>query len=249
MSSTIVKLNSCTVGIHQPEALPWLGFMDKLGSCDIFVLLDNVQFEKNYFQNRNRIRAPTPDGWSWLTIPIMTKGRFAQHIGDVETNNSFDWRRKHLAALKQNYSSAPCFKSYLPILQDIYEKSWHRLIDFNVEIIRWLANAFEINTTIVYSSQLGVQGKSSALLLGICKKLGATIYLSGVSGRDYLEHDLFEAAGIEVRFQEFYHPIYRQCYEPFVPCMSSVDLLFNYGSESQRVLFDQNTPRLNQVFI
>lgn len=244
-----MKPSSRVVAIHQPETLPWLGFMDKLGSSDIFVLLDDVQFEKNYFQNRNRIRAPTPEGWCWLTIPILTKGRYGQVINNVEINNTFGWREKHLATLKQNYSSAPYFELYFPILQALYRKNWLHLVDFNIEIILWISDAFGTKPNILRSSDLGVRGKRSVLLLELCQKLGATVYLSGVSGREYLELDLFQVAGIEVRFQQFRHPIYRQCYEPFIPCMSSVDLLFNYGPEAQRLLFDQNTPRLNQIFV
>jgi len=236
------------VTIHQPEFLPWLGFIDKFHNCDIFVLLDDVQFEKNYFQNRNRIRTPSPQGWCWLTVPVLTKGRSGQSICEVEINNAVNWKRKHLSSFKQNYSSASHFEVYFEFLQEHYRKDWRRLVDFNIEIITWLADAFGLKGTIVRSSELDVEGARSALLLDICQELGATVYLSGISGRDYLDLELFESAGINVRLQEFYHPIYRQCYEPFISCMSSVDLLFNYGSEAKRVLFSESTPRLDYVF-
>ena len=96
---------------------------------------------------------------------------------------------------------------------------------------------------------MGVGGVKSALLLDICRALGATAYLSGVSGRAYLQVDRFREAGIAVRFQEFHHPIYRQCFGPFVPCMSALDLLFLEGTGSLRCLTGAETPRLQEVFV
>ena len=241
------KSNSCIVAIHQPETLPWLGFIDKLRQCDIFVLLDHVQFEKNNFQNRNKIRNSSPRGWCWLTVPVLTKGRFGQAICYVEIDNSTNWIRKHLVSIKQNYYSAPYLKHHFQFLEEHYGKEWRRLVDFNVEVIHWLAETFGLKQTILRSSTLGVQGVRSQLLLRICKKLGATVYLSGIAGRNYLEQDLFEAEGINVRFQEFYHPIYPQCYKPFVPRMSSIDLLFNYGDESLEILESDDTPRIRTI--
>jgi len=238
----------CVVAVHQPETLPWLGFVDKLRQCDTFVLLDTVQFEKNYFQNRNRIRTPTNLGWSWLTIPTLTKGRSRQLIVDVKINYATDWPRKHVASLQQHYRRAPCFERYFPALQALYQQRWERLGEWNVEVIQWLAAAFGLRQPIVRSSALGVTGSRSELLVAICQKLEATDYLSGVSGRDYLDTSLFDRAGVAVRFQEFYHPIYRQCYAPFIPGLSAVDLLLNYGEDSLAILVESSTPRVATVF-
>ena len=208
------------VAIHQPELLPWLGFLDKLRQCDLFVLLDHVQFEKHYVQNRNRIRTSTPRGWSWLTVPVRVKGRFGQPINAVEIDDTVNWRRKHLAALEQHYHKAPAFWQEWPTLQAHYQRSVQRLADFNIDLIRWLSGCFGLDKTMIRSSELSVSGSRSELLLAICRKVGATDYLSGVSGREYLDRELFQRAGIRVRFQEFHHPIYRQCYEPFIPARS-----------------------------
>ncbi len=236
------------VAIHQPEMLPWLGFLDKLRQCDVFVLLDHVQFEKQDFQNRNRIRTATPQGWSWLTVPVRMTGRFGQPIYAVEIGNASNWRRKHLAAIELNYHKAPVFHRYWPSLQAQYAQARDRLSEFSIALIRWLAEAFGIQTPIVRSSELRVDGARSELLRSICRQVGATEYLSGISGRDYLDVESFKQDGIAVRFQRFYHPIYRQCYEPFVPALSALDLLMNYGEASRDVLEGAEVPRLSTLF-
>lgn len=224
------------VAIHQPETLPWLGFLDKLRQCDVFVLLDDVQFEKHYFQNRNRIRTPTPQGWSWLTIPVRIGGRFGQRIDQVEIDDAAPWRRKHLAAIEQHYHRAEAFARHWPALQACYAAEPATLAEFNITIIQWMMETVGLVRPLIRSSTLGAGDGRSARLLEICRLVGATEYLSGVSGREYLDLTLFERAGIGVRFQEFRHPVYRQCYEPFVPGMSGLDLLLNCGDVSAEVL-------------
>lgn len=226
------------VAIHQPECLPWLGFVDKIRQCDIFVLLDSVQFEKNYFQNRNRIRTAT--GAQWLTVPVLTKGRSAQAIKDVRINRAEPWEGRHRRALALHYAGAPFYDCWADGLAAIYGRPWERLVDFNVAVIRWVAEAFGLDRPFVRASELGVTGRRSELLRDICVATGARTYLSGVSGRDYLDELLFASAGIAVRYQNFRHPIYRQRYEPFTHNMSSIDLLFNAGPDALRILTEAN---------
>lgn len=225
-----------TVAIHQPEFLPWLGLIDKLRRCDTFVFLDCVQYEKNYFQNRNRIRAAW--GPVWLTVPVLTKGRSSQTIRDVAIRGADAWPRRHWQSLVQHYRAAPFFERYFAGLRPLYEKPWERLADLNIAMIEWLAGAFGLSRRFVRASALDVTGKRSELLASICAAVGATEYLSGVSGRDYLDESVF--ADVSVRYQDFQHPVYRQCYEPFVPMMSSLDLLFNAGPDALRVVSEAN---------
>ncbi len=229
------------VTIHQPEFLPWLGYIDKIRQCDVFILLDSVQFEKNYFQNRNKIR--TAWGWTWLTIPVFTKGRFEQVIGEVRIRNDAPWCRKHSESIKQNYQRAPFYEEYFSGLQELYDQPWDMLAEFNIAVIHWATNAFGLSRRFIRSSELAVTGKRSELLVNICNALGAKVYLSGVSGRDYLDENLFKDAGILVRYQDFRHPVYRQCHEPFLPMMSSVDLLFNLGPGSLQTLTEANSSK------
>lgn len=201
---------------------------------DLFVLLDSVQFRKNYFQNRNRIR--TAAGWDWLTVPVLTSGEASQSIVEVRIRNDRAWRRKHRDALRQHYGRAPFFAAHFPQLDAIYEREWEGLVDFNLAVIDWLLGAVGLHKKLVRSSTLAVGGSRSQLLANICEVVGAEAYLSGVSGRDYLDESRFHARGIAVRYQEFHHPVYRQCYAPFVPEMSAVDLLFNLGPASLATL-------------
>ena len=237
-----------TAAIHQPEAFPWLGFFDKWRQSGLFILLDHVPFEKNYFQNRNRIRTPGGRGWSWLTIPVRLKGRSGRPIREVEINPETDWRRKHLEALKTAYGRAPHFDAYWPFLRSHYGREWKLLADFNGAMIAWMGERLGLHNNVRRSSEMGVGGAKSELLLGLCRAAGAEEYLSGVSGKEYLDTGLFDRAGVRVKFQEFRHPVYRQRYEPFVPAMSGLDLLFNHGAEARKILWDAATPRLDTVF-
>lgn len=240
--SSVPDAQEVTVTIHQPECLPWLGLVEKLRQCEVFVLLDCVQFEKNYFQNRNKIR--TAWGWAWLTVPVLTKGASGQPIRQVRIRNDEAWRRKHLQSFLQHYGAAPYFDRYFPDLQALYARSWDRLEELNTAVMQWMAGAFGLSRQFVRASELPVSGTRSELLASICRAVGATTYLSGVSGRDYLDERLFAEAGIAVRYQDFQHPVYRQCYEPFLPNMSAVDLLFNVGPQSLDVLTQaQGIPR------
>lgn len=236
------------VTIHQPEHLPWLGFLDKARRADLLVLLDSVQFRKNYFQNRNRVRAS--NGAAWVTVPVLTKGSSAQSISDVRINSggSQRWREKYWGMVEQVYRSAPFWNEWAAPIHDALWTDTPSLSQLNERLIEVLFGAFGVTVRIVRSSQLDVAGARSELLLSICRATGADRYLSGVSGRDYLDMALFEAAGIAVDFHEFHHPLYRQRYEPFVPCMSAIDLLFNHGPESANVLQGIGVDVMEEVF-
>lgn len=227
------------VTIHQPEHLPWLGFVDKIRQCDLFVFLDCVQYEKNYFQNRNRVR--TGAGATWVTVPVMTAGAFGQTVRDARIADDRPWRRKICQTIAQGYRRAPFVAEYLSELETIYGRPWRFLADLNIAIIQWVAQAFGLARRFVRASQLAVAGRRSELLARICVAVGAKVYLSGVSGRDYLDERPFAEAGIAVRYQSFNHPVYRQCYEPFLANMSSIDLLFTQGPASLEILTNANS--------
>jgi len=236
------------VAIHQPEHLPWLGFFHKALQADCLVLLDNVQYRKHYFQNRNRIRGK--QGALWLTVPVLTRGKASQPIREVRVDNEGNprWREKCRRSLIQHYEASPHWERYAGALQEIYRGAWTNLADLNEQIVRQMLGWFSIRAEIRRASELVPEGSGSSLLLSICRQMGAQTYLSGISGRDYLEVEQFERAGIEVRFQDFHHPIYRQRYEPFLPCLSAVDLLFNHGPASREILQGVGVPVMEEVF-
>lgn len=222
------------IAIHQPNYIPWQGFFYKMMKSDTFVFLDNVQYSKNSIINRNKIK--TANGEMWLTIPVLTKNAFRQAINEVKINNTADWSRKHLNAITQNYAKSQFFRDYQDKLTEIYTQRWDKLVDINKVFIKFIADCLDIKREFVTASGLGVSGESTDLLIGICKKLNADTYLSGRGGKKYLDEEKFEAAGIKIEYTNFKQPQYEQLYGDFMPNLSTLDLLFNKGADSRRIL-------------
>jgi len=223
------------VAIHQPNYLPWLGYFYKIASCNIFVLLDNAQFSKNGFINRNKIK--TRQGAEWLTVGVLTKSRYGQLINEVEINNSVPWSSIHEKSIFQNYSKAPYFKDYISAFQDIYHGKWERLVDLNEALIKVICRILSIRSVeFTRASKLNVSGQSTELLVNICKAVGGDSYLSGPSGQKYMDEELFEKEGISLGYSDFRHPTYTQLWGDFIPNMSIIDLIFNEGEKSLEIL-------------
>lgn len=216
---------------HQPAYVPWLGFFDKMDQADVFVLLDDVQFEKNEWQNRNRIKGPA--GAQWITVPVRHK--FPQSIAEVEISENEPWRRRHLRALETNYGKATCFDTEMPPFAELLERAWTHLAPLNIASIRRLAGRLGIDSDLRLSSELRARAHPTLRLVDLCGELGADTYLSG-SGGDYLDRGAFDEAGIALRFQAFAHPTYTQLHGQFQPRMSVLDLLMNCGDESISII-------------
>lgn len=240
--------DSVVVTIHQPEHLPWLGFFDKIRQSEVFVMLDHVQYRRRYFQNRNRIRGS--EGPVWVAVPVKVKGKYDQPISEVCIDNegSPRWREKCRHSIEHCYSKAACYGDHASFFEEVYRRKWDRLLDLNETIIRYLLSALGIKVEIVKSSALAVSSPKGELMLEICRAVGATTYVSGISGKNYLDAAQFAEHNIKLLFQEFHHPIYRQLYEPFTPCMSAVDLLFNHGPASLDILKGVGVKTLEHVF-
>jgi len=229
------------VAIHQPNFLPWLGYFYKIARSDVFVLLDNAQYTKNSFINRNKIK--TPEGGAWLTVPVITEGRFGQVIKDVHINNRVDWRRKHMGALKANYGRATFFSPLFGELEGIYyEREWQNLCELNIQLTKWVVSKLGLKPNLILASELGVEGKGTELLINILKKVGGSMYLSGFGGSKYQDEEAFEQHGIKLVYSDFRHPVYPQLWGDFVPNLSIVDLMFNCGPESLGVILGDLHP-------
>ncbi|MCP4112656.1 MAG: WbqC family protein [Desulfobacteraceae bacterium] len=226
--------NSKTVGILQPSYMPWLGFFEQLYTCDIFVLYDDVQFEKGSWRNRNRIK--TDGGPQWLTVPVMLKGKDFPVIKDVIINQSIPWHKKHIKSVTQNYSKAPFFELYADKLFKLLNKPCKYLIDLNFELIHWLTDQLNISTPMVLSSELNISGANVQRLIDIIQSLQGNHFYEGSAGREYIDVKIFEEAGITVTFQDYNHPVYPQLHGDFISHLSIIDLLFNCGSESLNIL-------------
>jgi hypothetical protein len=229
------------VSINQPAYLPWLGYFHRIAASDVHVVLDHVQLEKNSFTNRNKIR--TANGWCWLTVPVKTKGRFGDlAIRAVEIEGAA-WRKKHWETIKQSYARAPFFAQYGPAFEALYARDWAGLSGLCGEATRLLLDAFGIRTRLMRSSEMDPQGAKDTLVLDLCRKAGATTYLSGALGREYLREELFDEAGIRVVYQDYQHPVYTQAHSgAFEPFMAAVDLLFNHGPEGLAILMRGQRP-------
>jgi hypothetical protein len=227
------------VSINQPAYLPWLGYFHRIAVSDAHVVLDHVQFEKNSFTNRNKIR--TQKGWCWLTIPVKTAGKFGDlAINQIEIANEKKWAPKHWQTLRLNYSKASFFDQHAAVFEGVYNRDWRRLADLMRETTAYQLDAFGIQTKLYFSSQMKVSGKKDELILNLCRELGATVYLSGPLGKDYLHEDAFTRHGIAVRYHDYRHPTYPQVYPGFESYMAALDLLFNAGPVSlETILKDQ----------
>ena len=224
------------VVINQPTYLPWIGYFDLIDQADVFVVLDNVQFVKQSWQQRNRIK--TGNGLQWLTVPIAFRGRLGQLIKDVEIRD-MNFFRDHSRAIELAYKRTPYFQSLAPEFLALLEQfSTGHLVDLNLNLIRWTAKTLGITTPAVRASNLGLNGKRTELLAAICQHLGADQYLSPVGSACYLlpEHGILAEQGIEVLFHHYCHPEYKQLFPPFEPFASAIDLIFNHGPGSLRIL-------------
>lgn len=227
------------VTIHQPQYLPWLGYFDKISKAQVFVLLDNVQFKKNEWQNRNRIR--TAQGMQWVTVPVLHD--FGQKINETKINNKENWRRSHLRTLELNYSKAPFFGTYFPQFEQLLNAEWDNLSNLNVACIRLLIKLLGIKTKVVLASEYEATEHTVLRLVDLCKHFKAATYLSGEGGEKYLDLSQFKNNGIDVQIQKYVHPVYSQLWANeggFCSHLSIVDLLFNCGSESLNILGGKN---------
>jgi len=213
--------------ILQPSYLPWLGAFDQLRRADLFVLYDDVQYDKNGWRNRNRIK--TAAGPNWLTVPVLTSGKSGQTIRDTRIDPHHKWAEKHQQALRTHYARAPHFESVFALLEPMLSPAWRWLGELDEALFRLLAGAMRIDRRVVRSGDLRIGGGQSERLVNICRRFGATDYLSGAAARDYLDVAQFEAAGIRVEFQAYAHPIYPQLHGAFLPYLSIVDLMMNVG--------------------
>ncbi len=224
------------IAISQPTYLPWCGFFDLVDQVDRFVLLDDAQFVKQSWHQRNRIKSSS--GLLWLTVPVIFRGRLGQPLCDVMIREPQFWE-KHVRALEVNYGRARYFDRYYLTLKKILQDQSlsGRLLDLNIELIRWLAQELDVTTPMVRASALCVEGKKSVRLVSFCKLLGADDYVSPRSASYLLEDvKLFDEGGVKVWFQNYTHPTYEQRFPPFLPFASVLDLLFNHGPASGGIM-------------
>jgi hypothetical protein len=226
------------LSVHQPQYLPWLGYLDKIANSDLFIFLDDVQYKKREFQNRNKIK--TPAGPLWLSVPVITKGHYTQNIKDVLICTDDNWEQEHLKSIEHNYAKSPYFNEHKAFLAELYGKKWDKLMDVSMSIINYSLDYLKISTPRRMSSEFNVTTMSTERIIDLCKKAGADTYLSGTGGKDYMDTSLFEKNNIKLIFQNFKHPQYSQLHGTFEPYLCILDLLLNCGPQSRQILLQQD---------
>ena len=232
------------VAAHQPHYLPWLGYLDKLAKADLFVVMDDLQYEAQNFQNRQRLKLA--NGPAWLTVPLE-RGTQADLICDKKIDNSGSpkqhWQRRTWLTIEHSYHRAPYFARYADAVRDIYTRPWRYLLDLDLHMLELARSAFGITTPIVLASSLGLSGQKTDRILMMCKRLGARAYLSGGGGSTgYLDSEQLGRGGVGVIWQSFAHPVHEQRFGGFASHLGFLDLLFNCGEASRDILFERSHP-------
>ena len=213
------------ISIQQPDFIPWTGFFDKIKRSNKFYFLDDVQFARRGWTNRDKIIINSSQ--DWLTVPVIKKGSFNQLIRDVKIDSSLDWKKKHLNTIKFNYKKTLNFPIFYDLLEEIYVKKFEFLIDFNLELISLILKILEINTQLFYSSDLNLKNQNSDKILSIVLKSKSKSYLTGTPSLDYLDLNSFKKNNINVIIHDFNVKEYQENYENFKKELSVVDYIFN----------------------
>lgn len=226
------------VAIHQPHYFPYPGFFHKISLADVFVVMDNTQYDKRY-TNRNRII--TPNGWAWLSVPINKDHKFLP-VSQVEINNESDWKQMHWKKIYHSYSKSKFFHLYRQYFEELFNKDWNSLFSLDLEttkqVIQWLG----IKTKLVLESELNVGGTATQRLVNICKALGADTYISGSGGKNYLDEKLFEKNNLILGYQKYIGRPYQQhLAESFIPDLSIIDMMANLGPNTMQFLSNKYT--------
>jgi len=222
------------VAILQSNYIPWKGYFDIIGMVDEFIIYDEVQYTKNDWRNRNKIK--TPSGLQWITVPVYQKS-LQQKISETEISNH-KWGVKGWNSIKANYTKAPYFKTHSLPFEEFYctVKSM-RLSEINVALIKLICDQLGIPTLITNSGDYSLTGDPTEKLINLCKQAGSSSYLSGPAAKNYLREDLFKQEGIEIKWMDYEgYPEYPQLYPPFQHGVSIIDLLFNTGPGSLRYM-------------
>lgn len=226
-----------TCVIAQPTFIPWVGWFDLADQADVMIILDDVQFSKQSWQQRNRLR--TPEGLGFLSVSVKSAGRSHQLINEVELANEASVE-KLLRTIQAYYARAPHFREHFSGLGAAMREgaATGKLAELNIAVICWILQTLGISVPLIRSSELQTDGKRGEYVAALCEEVGATRYLSPAGAEGYLLEDrpAFERRGIQVELHVYEHPEYRQCFKPFEPYASVLDLILNAGPEALAIL-------------
>jgi len=222
------------IAILQSNYIPWKGYFDMINMVDEFILYDDVQYTKNDWRNRNKIK--TSQGVQWVTIPVRQTS-LEQTIKETKVQDK-RWRKKHWATISQNYTKAKYFKEYKDLFEELYlGDDEEYLSQINYKFIIAINKILGISTKIRWSSEFDLTDGQTEKLLGICKDCNANIYLSGPAAKDYFDEELAKKENIKVEWMDYSgYPEHKQLFEPFEHGVTILDLLFNEGSNTTKFM-------------
>jgi hypothetical protein len=230
---------------HQPVYLPWLGLFHKIALAESFCVFDIVQYQKKDYNNRNRIKTHT--GPMWLSVPVESKNHLQTMNCDVKIIDN-GWHKKHAKSIRFNYKAAPYFDQYIDIIEEqLLNKKFKYLTDLNFEMLSKFLELLDIKVNIIKASDLDFSGQKSELVLDMCIKLGSKKYIFGEQGKNYVDRAVFAKSAVDVYFQKYIHPTYKQINGKFSPYMSVIDLLFNAGPESKKIIMKGNASTVDEL--
>lgn len=224
-----------TVVVLQSNYIPWKGYFDLIHDANLFIFYDDLQYTKNDWRNRNKIKANR--GAEWISIPVGADSN--RLICDVEIKDVV-WQMKHWKTLLNNYRASTHFARYQPFFEDFFlRRRWTNLSEMNQHLIRRISTDFlGINTEFHDSRQYELTGQKQDRLLELLEKAGATRYISGPAAKAYIEPARFDAAGIELVWKDYSgYPEYPQRFPPFEHGVSILDVLFNVGPDAPEFIW------------
>ena len=231
------------IAIHQPHYFPWLGYFDKMAKTDAFILLDEVQLEKNSLMLKNRVLDKN-GGSKYITISAETKGYLDMQYCQILTKDVKGWTSRQMNALGDYYRKAAYSAEILPLLEEFFKNDFPTVCQWTCASIEWMRALLDIKTPLIRQSEIEYDRtyKRSDLVYALCKATGSDIYLSGRgASMEYLDREKFTENGVRIVFQDFQHPVYPQCNSAeFIPGISMLDMLFNCGIEESRRIFWEN---------
>ena len=224
------------VSVHQPNFLPWTKLFDKVLGSDVYIAYDSVQYTRSEFHSRQRITGR--DGPVWLSVPVLTRGRGRQRLCAVELVDDRAWRSAHLRLFTEHYRGAPYFCEVMAVLESVYARDDHLLVDFNMRLLRALLDYAGATVRIVRATWFDHDGDNTERIIQLTRAVAGDVHLTSTYGtpRRYIDWTRVTAAGIMIESQQFSEPRYRQQFEPFQPNLSVVDLLFAMGPAAAELL-------------
>lgn len=224
------------ISANQPYFCPFPGLFYKIGLSDVFVLLDRVQFPRGTtWVSRNRFK--NDKGTLWITVPVWKKGMGLQRIDQVRICQEGRWQKKHLESIYSAYANSPYLADHWPFLVELFSANHEKILDLNLRIIEHLREALKIKTEVMLMSDLGIDARGSRLLVDICTALGGSRFLAQNAAAKFMDHNLFESAGIQIDYCKYPSPVYPQLWGDFIANLSAFDLVFNCGPKAHDILF------------